>query len=119
VVEYEVIGQSFEDFAKTRSAKATKATREAEGMKDVKVTASDSVKTKKATLDVKAYATYATTSTKEAGLMGFGGVNNDDDEAPRGGNRGGRGGGRGGSNAGAGRPKKQTLTNNDEEFPAL
>ena len=48
--------------------------------------------------------------------MGFGAVNMDDDEAPRGGNRGGRGG----ANAGARRQQNQKMNfGNDEEFPSL
>jgi hypothetical protein len=64
------------------------------------------------------YAVYATTSTKDAGLLGFGGIKDDDDEAAlRGGNKMGRGGG----NTGARKPQNQSkkLTMNDEEFPSL
>jgi len=53
--------------------------------------------------------------------MGFGNVNNDDEEAPRGGDRGrgGNRGGRVGAVAGA-RKQKQTMNmNNDDDFPSL
>jgi len=62
------------------------------------------------------YAVYAKTSTADGGLLGFGGIKDDDDEsAPRGGNRMGRGG----ANAGARKPQSKKLTMNDEEFPSL
>jgi hypothetical protein len=88
-------------------------------LKDAKVAANDKEKVNTATLDRKAYATYAKTTSKENQLFGFGGANRDDeDEFPsRGGNRGGTGG-RGG--AAAARPKKQAYAmDNDEDFPSL
>ena len=58
------------------------------------------------------------TTSKENNLFGFGAVNNDDDDAPRG-DRGGNRGGRGGANAGR-RPQKQVMNmGNDEDFPSL
>lgn len=87
-------------------------------MKDAKVAASDKEKVNTVTLDRKAYATYAKTTSKENTLFGFGGANRDDeDEIPSRGTRGGRGG-RGG--AAAARPKKQAYAmDNDDDFPSL
>ena len=84
-------------------------------MKDVKVQVKDTAKVHTNTLDVKAYANYAKTTSKENNLFGFGAVNNDDDEVPRGGNRGGRGG----ANAGRRQQKQVMNMGNDEDFPSL
>jgi len=87
-------------------------------VKDIKVQVKDTTKVHTNTLDVKAYANYAKTTSKENNLFGFGAVNNDDDDVPRG-DRGGNRGGRGGANAGR-RPQKQVMNmGNDEDFPSL
>lgn len=125
-VVYETIGVSLDDVLGTQNRLQQKEARAAEGIKGAKATQAGRVGTSNvdtlATLDRKAYAVHNVVAGQGADLMGFGGVNIDDDEAPRRGGKGGRGGRGGQQNAGA-RPNrqnaKQALKKTEEDFPTL